>query len=120
MKSSKNNKKAYTLFELIIVLFISSIILIYTFSFQKELYETQIVNEKIAILKIDLNATKIIIERNLPDIQNKLIYDGDTLLYENDILLKNVTSFDISKSSNILTINITLEEKISQNWTFRL
>ena len=62
MNFNKKIEKAYTLFELILVIFISSVILIYTFSFQKELYETQITNEKLAILKIDLNSTKIIIE----------------------------------------------------------
>lgn len=118
MNSNKN--KAFTLFELILVLLIGSIILIYTFTFQKELYETQIQNESIAILKIDLNSTKIIIERNLQDIQKKLSYYNNTLFYENNILLKNVTSFDISKDSNILTIDITIENKLSQTWEFKL
>ena len=120
MKLTKNIKKAYTLFELILVIFISSIVLIYTFTFQKELYETQIKNEQIAILKIDLNSTKIIIEKNLPNIENKLTYNDSTLYYENHILLKNVTSYEISKSSNILTIDITLKEKISQEWKFKI
>lgn len=116
----KNRKTAFTLFELILVVLISSIVLIYTFNFQKELYETQIINQKIAILKIDLNSTKIIIEKNLPKIENKLIYDGSTLFYENNILLKNVTFFNMSKASNILTIDITLDDKISQIWKFKL
>ena len=120
MKSIKNIKKAYTLFELILVIFISSIVLIYTFSFQKELYETQIANEEIAILKIDLNSTKIIIEKNLVNIESKLAYNDSTLYFEDHILLKDVSSYEMSKSSNILTINITLKEKISQEWKFKI
>lgn len=120
MKSSKNIKLSFTLFELILVVLISSIVLIYTFTFQKELYETQILNEKTTILKIDLNSTKIIIEKNLPNIENKLTYDGSTLFYENNILLKNVSSFKMLRNQDILTINITLNNKISQTWKFKL
>jgi len=116
-----NNKKlAFTLFELIIVVLISSIVLIYTFSFTKELYETQITNEKIAILKIDLNSSKIIIEKNLPNSITKLDYDGNTLFYDSNILLKNVSSFKIYTSTKIFKIDITLENTISQTWKFKI
>ena len=120
MKYNKNLKNAFSLFELIVVVFISSILLIYTFTFTKELYETQITNENIAILKIDLNSTKIIIEKNLPNSKNSLNYDGQTLFYDGNILLKNVTSFFMQTNSNILTIDITLENKISQTWKFKV
>jgi len=114
-----NNKNAFSLFELILVLFISSIVLIYSFSFTKELYETQITNEKIAILKIDLNSTKIILQRNLP-LTNKLKYEGTTLYLNNNILLKNVSSFDTKTSSGFIKIDITLEDTIKQTWQFKL
>ncbi len=57
------NNKAFSLLELIFVVFISSIVLIYTFKFSKEIYGTSIENEKIAILKIDMNSTKIFIQK---------------------------------------------------------
>lgn len=120
MNFNTKTKKAFTLFELILVVLISSVVLIYTLTFQKELFQTQITNEKMAILKIDLNSTKIIIEKNLPNIQSKLTYNNSTLFYENSILLKEVSSFSMSKSSNILTIDITLADKISQRWMFKL
>ncbi len=113
-------KKAFSLLELILVLFISSILLIFTFKFAKETQESQIKNEKIAIFKIDINSTKIFIEKNLSTIKQKLYYDGSTLFYQGNILLKNVTSFSMKNSNDILEINITLEDKISQNWKFRL
>lgn len=116
----KYNKKAFSLFELILVLSIGSIILIYTFVFEKNIFETQVENEQIAILKIDMNSTKIIIDKNLPDSKDKLNYDGSTLFYDKNILLKNVTSFKKEISTNILTIDITLENKISQTWKFKI
>ena len=113
-------KKCFSLLELIIVLFISSIVIIYTFTFTKELYQTQSDNQKIAILKIDLNSTKIILERNLPNISSSLKYNASTLFINDVILLKNVTAFSTKKSSNIFEVNITLEDKISQIWKFKL
>lgn len=120
MRCNKKSKKAFSLFELLLVIFISSIVLIYTFTFVKESYEAQITNEKIAILKIDLNSTKIIIEKNLPSSKEKLKYDGKTLFYDGNILLKNVSKFKMSKNVDILTIEIILDNKISQIWKFKL
>jgi len=113
-------KKAFSLIELIIVLFIGSIIIIYTFIFTKELYQTQLDNQQTAILKIDLNSTKIIIEKNLPTIISSLKYENSTLFINDNILLKNVTAFKSKKSSNIFEINITIKDKISQTWKFSL
>lgn len=118
--SNTNYKKAFSLFELIIVLLISSIVITYTFIFTKELYETQLDNQQVTMLKIDLNSTKILIEKNLSTINTSLKYDGSTLFLKNNILLKNVTAFSIKNSSNRIEINITLEDKISQSWKFSL
>lgn len=115
-----NSKKAFSLFELLIVLFISSIILIYTFIFTKQLHETQIDNEKLAILKIDLNSTKVIIEKNLPEIVDKIRYNNSTLYYDENIFLEDVSNFSMKKNAYILTIDITLDEKITQTWRFKL
>lgn len=115
-----NYKKSFSLIELIVVILISSIILIYTFSFAKELQQTQIQNQQIAILKIDMNSTKIIIEKNLSNIQHRLSYDGQTLFLDKNILLKNVNSFSQKSYSGILQIDINLENKISQTWEFKL
>lgn len=115
-----DNKKAFSLFELILVIFISSIVLIYTFTFQKELFETQIINEEIAISKIDLNSSKIIIQKNLENIEDKLSYKDSTLYFKNSILLKNVSSFSISRNLGMIIISISLKDKISQTWKFKL
>jgi len=113
-------KKAYSLFELILVIFISSIVLIYSFKFVKEIQEATISQEKTAILKIDINSTKIFIEKNLPFSIEKLKYKGSTLFFDDAILLENITSFSMNKTPNTLTINITVENKISQIWEFKI
>lgn len=113
-------KKAFSLFELILVLLISSIILIYSLKFAKELQEEQILNQRIAVYKIDINSTKIIIEKNLENIISRLKLDNSTLYLDENILLQNVSSFFISQNSNILTVKIVLDNTISQTWEFRI
>ncbi len=115
-----NSKKAFSLFELILVLFIGSVILIYTFIFTKELYQTQKTYEKLTSLKIDLNSTKIIIEKNSLKGISFLEYKNKTLFFKNHILLKNVTQFNINTTTKTITIDITLENLISQTWYFNL
>ena len=120
MNCHKKAKKGFTILELLVVIFLSSIVLIYTFSFAKQLFQTQNENEKIASLKIDLNSTKIIIEKNLPASKDLLKYENMTLFYGENILLQNVTKYQETSSSNILTIDITLNNTINQTWKFEL
>jgi len=116
-----SNKKAFSLLELIIVIFIGSIIVIYSTIYSKELYEAQLNNQRIAVLKIDLNASKIIIERNLPLSKDLLEYDGQTLFYDGKLLLENVSFFSKKLNfNNILQIDIELDNKIKQVWKFKL
>ncbi|QKF81260.1 hypothetical protein [Halarcobacter ebronensis] len=112
--------KAFSLFELILVIFISSITLILTLKFIKEINLTQIENQNLAILKTDMLSTKIIIEKNLPQIINTLNYSNKTLYFGNAVLLDNVTKFNMQNGTNILNIHIELDNKISQNWSFKL
>jgi competence protein ComGC len=115
-----NYKKSFSLFELILVIFISSIILIYSFTFLQQLHQTQNDTQEIAILKIDMNSTKIFIETNLQNIKNELRYEGTTLFFNKNILLKNVSSFARTYSIDTLQIDITLDNKITQTWKFKL
>jgi len=112
-------KKSFSLLELIVVIFISSIVLIYSFKFAKQLQENQIENQNIAILKIDLNSTKIFLERHISNIDEKLDFRDNTLYFDNKILLINVTSFSITNSSNLKIIDITLNDKINQIWKLK-
>lgn len=114
-----NYKKAFSLFEIILVIFISSIVLIYSFSYTKELFETQKTNQELAILKIDLNSTKIILERNVENLPKKLSYENETLFLENAILLKDVNNFSIKENSSTYTINIKVKNSINKTWEIK-
>ena len=116
----KLDKKAFTLLELVLVILLSSILIITTIKYIKEINLTQYKNREISILKIDLNSTKILIEKNLPQIVSKLKYLNNTLYIEDNILLKNVTDFAIHNTSNILYLDIELKNSISQSWRFKL
>lgn len=112
-------KKAFSLFELIIVIFISSIVIISSLAFAKNIQESQIKKHEIAILKIDLNSTKIFLEKHKNDLSSKLKYENETLYFENNILLKDVKSFAINSSSNKIIVKINLNNMISQTWKFK-
>ncbi len=112
-------KNSFSLFELIIVVFISSIVIISSLSFAKNIQETQIENQELAILKIDLNATKIFLEKHKKNLAGKLKFEQNTLYFKNSILLKEVRSFSLNKTANTITIKINLKDKISQVWNLQ-
>ena len=112
-------KKAYSLFELIIVLFISSLLIVYSFKFSNELYLNQEENYKLEIYKLELNSTKIFLQRNIKELPQNLSYKDKTLFFSNNILLKNVSAFNLKNSSKYIHINIELDNKISQNWVLK-
>ncbi|XOB62986.1 type II secretion system protein [Campylobacterota bacterium DY0563] len=114
------SNKAFSLLELILVIFISSFVLIFVFKFSKDLYLAESETREISILKIDLNSTKIIIEKDLPNIINKLKYKDTTLYIDDKILLKDVSNFSLIKGTQKVIIDITLDDKISQKWEFEL
>ncbi|AXH11645.1 prepilin-type N-terminal cleavage/methylation domain-containing protein [Halarcobacter bivalviorum] len=116
----KNIKRAFSLLELVFVILIGSIIVFYSTIYTKELYENQVHNQELAMMKLDLNSAKIIIEKNLPSSKNKLLYKEDKLFYENSILLERVSSFSMIQNANILKIKIELDKKIVQEWSFVL
>ncbi|XPV67825.1 MAG: prepilin-type N-terminal cleavage/methylation domain-containing protein [Halarcobacter sp.] len=115
-----NYKNSFTLLEIIVVIFIGSIFFIYTFIFTKNIYEVNNQNKKTAILKIDLNSTKIILQKNINLTKNKLIYKNNSLYLDDKLLLENVTSFSKKIDSKYIHIDITLEEKIKQKWILKL
>ncbi|RXJ90363.1 hypothetical protein CRV01_04185 [Arcobacter sp. CECT 8983] len=116
-----NYKKAFSLLELIFVVFVGSIVIVYSTIYSKEYYEAQTLNQKLAIIKLDLDSAKIIVEKNLPSSIKELKYRDNTLYFKNNTLLKNVNYYSIKKlSSNILEIEVEVEEKIKQRWVFKL
>ncbi len=114
------NKKTFSLLEIIVVLLLSSFLVICSFKFINEIHLQQAYNHEIEIKKLELQSTKIFIERNIKNIDKELKYKNNTLFYKNSILLKEITKFDLKKSSNFIEIYIEIKEKIKQKWIFKI
>ncbi len=118
--SNMNYKKSFTLLEILFVIFIGSLFFASTSIFTKNLYETNQENEKTAILKIDLNSTKIIIEKNIQLAKTKLVFKNNSLYLDGNLLLEKVTNCTIKQDTKYLYVNFTLDDTITQSWVFRL
>ena len=116
---SLNMKSSFSLFELILVTLVSSIVIIYSLIFIKELYENNNTQQTQEILKIDLLATKAFLDKK-SDFYDDIKYENEVLFYKDSILLENVTNFRIEKEKNFIEINLNLENKISILWVFKI
>ena len=110
-------KNSFSLLEIILTLIISSIVIIYSTLFTKELFFENKINQQLEIQKIDLLSTKVFFEKHLNEI-NEFSFSNNNLYFKNSLLLENVKSFTLNKSSNKITIEINLNDKIIQNWEF--
>lgn len=121
MKISRflNMKNSFSIFELILTLVISSIIIIFSSQYIKEIFlENQNV-QTIEKAKIDLRSTKIFIEKNIQNI-NKISFSNGNLYFENSKLLNQIKDFKIVKNSKNIKIHINYDDKIVQTWEFLL
>ncbi|MGA1939430.1 hypothetical protein [Arcobacter sp. YIC-310] len=116
---SLNMKSSFSLFELILVTLVSSIVIIYSLIFIKELYENNNTQQTQEILKIDLLATKAFLDKK-SDFYDDIRYENEVLFYKDSILLENVTNFRIVKEKKFIEINLNLENKISILWVFKI
>lgn len=116
---SLNMKSSFSLFELILVTLVSSIVIIYSLIFIKELYENNNTQQTQEILKIDLLATKAFLDKK-SDFYDDIKYENEVLFYKDSILLENVTNFRIVKEKKFIEINLSLENKISILWVFKI
>lgn len=110
-------KNSFSLFEIILTLVISSIVIIYSSLFLKELYFENKSSQDIQIKKIDLLSTKIFLEKHKNNLQN-LKYENNNLYFENRLLLENIKKFEININDNIVNIQINLDDTIEQKWNF--
>lgn len=112
-------KNSFSLLEIIITLIISSIVIIYSTLFTKELSLENRYNQELEIDKINFLGTKVFIEKNKYNISN-LQFSNNNLYFENNLLLKDVKEFNIMKTSKQITIYINFKDKIMQTWEFSL
>ncbi|MDD2896039.1 MAG: hypothetical protein PHG81_08460 [Aliarcobacter sp.] len=110
-------KNSFSLLEIILTLIISSIVIIYSTLFTKELFFENRINQQLEIQKIDLLSTKVFFEKHLNEI-NEFTFSNNNLYFKNSLLLENVKDFTLNKSTNKVKIHINLDDKIIQNWEF--
>ena len=110
-------KNSFTLLEVILTIIISSIVIIYSTLFTKELFFENRVNQELEIQKIDILSTKIFFEKHLNEIDD-FNFLNENLYFKNSLLLKNVKEFKLNKSLNKVSVFINLDDKIIQNWEF--
>lgn len=114
------NKKSFIIFELLLVVVISSIIIINTFISIKDIYLFSLNSQKIAIYKIDLLSSKLIIKRNIYKIKNLLKYQDKKLYFNNSLFLENVKNFIIEEKNNFITIKFLYKNHLYVKWVFKL
>ncbi len=87
-----NMKNSFTLLEIILTLVISSIVIIYSTLYTKELFFENKINQQLEIQKIDILSTKIFFEKHLNEIDD-FSFSNENLYFKNSLLLKNVKEF---------------------------
>ena len=112
-------KNSFSLLEIILTLVISSIVIIYSTFFTKELFFENKTNKALEIHKINLLSTKIFFEKHLYQI-DEFKFENQNLYFKNNLLLENIVQFDLNKIRNKIIIFINLDNKISQTWEFLL
>ena len=110
-------KNSFTLLEIILTLVISSIIVIYSALFTKELFFENKINQQLELQKINLLSTKIFFEKHLTQI-DEFNVSNENLYFQNNLLLENIKEFSLIKIENRINISINLDNKIIQNWEF--
>lgn len=109
-------KNSFTILEVIMSILISAIVIINSAYFSKELFQTNKNMQNIEILKLDLLSTKIFLQKNNLDLKENLSYENSTLYFKENILLKKVNTFTISKKEKYYEISIELDNIINENW----
>jgi len=111
-------KNSFSLLEIILTLILSSIVIIYSTLFTKEIFFENKNNQDIEISKINILSTKIFFEKHKYELNN-ISYLNENLYFKNSLLLENVKNFTINESNQYINININYDNKIEQTWEFR-
>ena len=112
-------KNSFTLLEIILTLILSTIIIIYSTLFTKELFFVNKNNQNIEIAKINLQSTKIFFEKHKSELEF-ITYENENLYFKDSLLLENIKSFNLNKNSENIKIIINFNDTINQIWEFKL
>ena len=115
-------KKSISLIEVIFVLIISSILFVSISNLSLDLNKNNINEYKKTILKIEFESTRLFLQKKLSEdlLLDKLNYINDTIYYDNNILLKNVISYNKVILNNKITLSICIKDKIKMCQGIRL
>jgi hypothetical protein len=103
-------KKSFTLFESIIVLLLSIIIIYTVLSLKRVIYYTYKQQHNIVLTKIELETTKLFLEKQLQsDIKLEMLsFNSDKLYYNDNLLLENVSLFEKKILSKVIQIELCI------------
>ena len=108
-----NNKKSFSLIEIILSIFIMSLITVFSMTFYKDIFFT---NKKVfdnELYKLKLFNTKLFLEKNRE--LNFLTYKNSILYFKNSPLLKEVSFYKIDENLKYYDLSICIKDKICQD-----
>lgn len=112
-----HNKQGIILLETILSIALFFIIVSVSTKFLTELQKKShsvFVNTTVLL---QLEATKQFLSNNKN--LNRLVFNEQKLFYNGDLLLEKVTSFQLSKSENINSIEICIYDNVCSQWKIR-
>ena len=112
-------KNSFSLLETILTLIISSVVIIYSALYTKDLFFTNQNNQTIEIAKINIQATKIFLQKHKNEL-DLLSYKNENLYFKDSLLLENVKEFTLEKNTQNIKISINFNDLINQTWEFGL
>lgn len=110
-------KNSFTVFEIILSITISSIIIIYATGFSNELFKTNEKAQEIELNKINFLSTKIFLQKHKHELE-KLEYKNESLYFDKALLIDKIKEFKIKIVDDKTIIDINLDNKLKQKWEF--
>lgn len=110
-------KSSFSLFEVILSLLISSIVVIYSMFYAKELFFENKNAQDIENSKLKLLSTKLFLQKHKSQI-SKLKFEDENLYFDEALLLEDIKNFGLEKNNEFIYITINYDDKIKQKWSF--
>lgn len=109
-------KNSFSLLEIIISILISSVVIVYSMFYIKEISIKNHKTQEEELRKINLLATKIFLQKNKKEIDKVQFYNNN-LYFDSALLLDGVNSFEMSKNEDdLIIIKIKYSDLIEQQW----
>jgi len=108
------NKKSITLIELLFTIVISSVLLVSVANISLDLNSSNKNNYYKNLLKIEFESTRLFLQKQINNDKDlsDLSYKNNSLYFKNNILLKNLLSYNRYIQDNIIVLDICIKNKI--------